>query len=106
MNHAKIQERYMEKITVKQVEHVANLARLRFNEEEKQKLAGQLGAILEYIEQLNRLNTDDVPPTSHAIPVKNVVREDVIRKSFTQEEALANAPSGVNGLFEVPKIIE
>jgi aspartyl-tRNA(Asn)/glutamyl-tRNA(Gln) amidotransferase subunit C len=101
----------MEKITVKQVEHVANLARLRFNEEEKQKLAGQLGAILDYIEQLNKLNTDDVPPTSHAIPVKNVVRKDVVRKdvvrkSFTQEEALANAPSGVNGLFEVPKIIE
>jgi len=96
----------MEKITIAQVEHVANLARLRFNEEEKQKLAGQLGAILEYIEQLNKLNTDDVPPTSHVIPVINVVREDVVKPSLTQEEALANAPGGVDGLFEVPKIIE
>ncbi len=96
----------MAKITIKQVEHVANLARLTFNEQEKEKLAENLGEILDYIEQLNKLNTDDVPPTSHAIPVKNVVREDVVRKSFTQEEALANAPSPVDGLFEVPKIIE
>lgn len=96
----------MGKITIEQVEHVANLARLRFNEEEKQKLAEQLGKILEYIEQLNKLNTDDVPPTSHVIPVKNVVREDIVKPSLTQEEALANAPSPVNGLFEVPKIIE
>ncbi|MDQ1317404.1 MAG: aspartyl-tRNA(Asn)/glutamyl-tRNA(Gln) amidotransferase subunit [Candidatus Poribacteria bacterium] len=96
----------MEKITIKQVEHVANLARLRFDEEEKKKLAEHLGEILEYINQLNKLNTDDVEPTSHAIPVKNVVREDVIKKSFTQDEALANAPSPVDGLFEVPKIIE
>jgi aspartyl-tRNA(Asn)/glutamyl-tRNA(Gln) amidotransferase subunit C len=96
----------MEKITIKQVEHVANLARLRFDEEEKKKLAEHLGEILEYINQLKKLNTDDVEPTSHAIPVKNVVREDVIKRSFTQEEALANAPSPVDGLFEVPKIIE
>jgi aspartyl-tRNA(Asn)/glutamyl-tRNA(Gln) amidotransferase subunit C len=96
----------MEKITIKQVEHVANLARLRFDEEEKVLLAAHLGEILEYIEQLNKLNTDDVPPTSHVIPVENVVREDVVKPSFTQEEALANAPSPVDGLFEVPKIIE
>jgi len=96
----------MEKITIKQVEHVANLARLRFDEEEKKKLAEHLGEILEYINQLNKLNTDDVEPTSHAIPVKNVVREDAIKRSFTQDEALANAPSPVDGLFEVPKIME
>ncbi len=96
----------MGKITIEQVEHVANLARLRFNEEEKQWLAEQLGKILEYIEQLNKLDTDDVPPTSHVIPVKNVVREDVVRPSLAQEEALANAPSPENGLFGVPKIIE
>jgi aspartyl-tRNA(Asn)/glutamyl-tRNA(Gln) amidotransferase subunit C len=96
----------MEKITIKQVEHVANLARLRFDEEEKKRLAEQLGSILEYIDQLNKLDTTNVEPTSHAIPVKNVVREDVVKTSFTQDEALANAPSPVEGLFEVPKIIE
>jgi aspartyl-tRNA(Asn)/glutamyl-tRNA(Gln) amidotransferase subunit C len=96
----------MEKITIKQVEHVANLARLRFDEEEKKRLAEQLGSILEYIDQLNKLDTTNVEPTSHAIPVKNVVREDVVKQSFTKDEALANAPSPVEGLFEVPKIIE
>jgi aspartyl-tRNA(Asn)/glutamyl-tRNA(Gln) amidotransferase subunit C len=96
----------MEKITIKQVEHVANLARLRFDEEEKKRLAEQLGSILEYIDQLNKLDTTNVEPTSHAIPVKNVVRKDVMKPSFTQDEALANAPSPVDGLFEVPKIIE
>jgi len=96
----------MEKITIKEVEHVANLARLEFNEEEKKKLAEQLGKILDYIDQLNKLDTTNVEPTSHVIPVRNVVRQDVAKTSFTQEEALANAPSNVNGLFEVPKIIE
>lgn len=96
----------MEKITIEQVEHIANLARLRFSEEEKKKLTEHLGKILEYIDQLNKLNTDDVEPTSHAIPVKNVAREDVVKQSFKQDEALANAPSPVDGLFEVPKIIE
>ena len=96
----------MEKITIKQVEHVANLARLRFDEEKKKRLAEQLGSILEYIDQLNKLDTTNVEPTSHAIPVKNVVREDVVKQSFTKDEALANAPSPVEGLFEVPKIIE
>jgi len=96
----------MEKITIKQVEHVANLARLRFNEEEKIKLAEHLEEILEYIDQLNKLDTEKIEPTSHVIPVKNVVREDIVKPSLTQDESLANAPSPVNGLFEVPKIIE
>ena len=96
----------MERIAIKEVEHVANLARLEFSEEEKKKLAEQLSRILDYIEQLNELDTTDVEPTSHVIPVKNVVRPDVARQSFTQDEALSNAPGRVDGLFEVPKIIE
>ena len=96
----------MTKITIAEVEHVANLARLVFDEEEKEKLAQQLAGILDYIEQLNELDTESVDPTSHAIPVKNVVRPDVVSPSLTQDEALANAPSNVDGLFEVPKIVE
>ncbi len=96
----------MAKITIEEVEHVANLARLVFNEEEKKKLAEQLGRILDYIEQLNELDTEDVEPTSHVIPMKNVVRPDVVRPSLTRDDALANAPSDVDGLFEVPKIVE
>jgi aspartyl-tRNA(Asn)/glutamyl-tRNA(Gln) amidotransferase subunit C len=96
----------MAKITIQEVEHVANLARLVFDEEEKKKLAEQLGRILDYIEQLNELDTEDVEPTSHVIPMKNVVRPDVVRPSLTRDDALANAPSDVDGLFEVPKIVE
>ncbi len=96
----------MAKITIQQVEHVAKLARLEFNEEEKKKLTGHLAEILDYIEQLNELDTENVPPTSHVIPVKNVVRQDKIKPSLTRDEALANAPSNVDGLFEVPKIVE
>jgi len=96
----------MEKITIKEVEHVANLARLEFSDEEKNKLAMHLAEILDYIDQLNKLDTENVEPTSHVIPVKNVVRPDVVKPSLKQDEALSNAPSNVEGLFEVPKIVE
>jgi len=96
----------MAKITIQEVEHVANLARLQFDEEEKEKLAEQLEKILDYIDQLNELDTANIPPTSHVIPMKNVVRPDVVKPSLTQDEALANAPSNVDNLFEVPKIVE
>ncbi len=96
----------MAKLTLEEVDHVANLARLTFSEAEKEKLAEQLAKILGYIEQLNELDTENVEPTSHAIPVKNVVRPDTVKPSLTQDEALANAPSNVDGLFEVPKIVD
>lgn len=96
----------MEKITLEQVEHVANLSRLTFSEEEKKVLAKHLAKILDYIDKLNELDTTDVPPTSHVIPVMNVLRPDEVRQSFTQEEALSNAPKNVNNMFEVPKIVE
>jgi aspartyl-tRNA(Asn)/glutamyl-tRNA(Gln) amidotransferase subunit C len=96
----------MAKITIQEVEHVADLARLEFDEGEKKKLAEQLGRILDYIGQLNELDTTEVESTSHVIPVKNVVRPDVVKPSLTRDEALNNAPSSVDGLFEVPKIIE
>ena len=93
-------------ITIKEVEHVANLARLVFDEEEKKKFTEHLEEILDYIDKLNELDTTEVEPTSHVIPVKNVVRPDAVKPSLALDEALANAPSNVEGLFEVPKIIE
>lgn len=96
----------MSKITKETVEHVAKLARLEFNDEEKEKLALQLGRILDYIEKLNELDTGKIGPTSHVIPVKNIFRSDIPKPSLSQKEALSNAPSPVDGLFEVPKIIE
>lgn len=93
-------------LTIKEVEHVANLARLDLAEGEAEALTGQLGAILSYVEKLKQLNTDGVEPTSHAIPVNNVFREDNIIQPLGQERALANAPDKADGCFRVPKVVE
>lgn len=93
-------------LTIKEVEHVANLARLDLAEGEAEALTGQLGAILSYVEKLRQLNTDGVEPTSHAIPVNNVFREDNIIQPLGQERALANAPDKADGCFRVPKVVE
>jgi aspartyl-tRNA(Asn)/glutamyl-tRNA(Gln) amidotransferase subunit C len=65
-----------------------------------------LSAILAYVEQLNEVDTQDVPPTAHALPVKNVFREDVPGKCLTPDEALANAPARDGNFFAVPKVLE
>ncbi|MBI2351778.1 MAG: Asp-tRNA(Asn)/Glu-tRNA(Gln) amidotransferase subunit GatC [Deltaproteobacteria bacterium] len=88
------------------VSYVARLARLRLTEEETKLFSRQLGDVLTYIEKLNELNTSDVPPTMHVLPLKNVFRKDDVSRSITQEDALSNAPHGEKGLFRVPKIIE
>ncbi|TYP56179.1 Asp-tRNA(Asn)/Glu-tRNA(Gln) amidotransferase subunit GatC [Thermosediminibacter litoriperuensis] len=94
------------KITIETVEHVANLARLYLSEDEKAEMAQKLNSILDYMEKLNELDTSNVPPTAHIIPVKNVFREDVVRESLPREEALRNAPEKERGFFKVPRIIE
>jgi aspartyl-tRNA(Asn)/glutamyl-tRNA(Gln) amidotransferase subunit C len=88
------------------IEKVARLARLELSEEEKVTFGSQLEQILTYMEQLNRLDTSGVEPTSHAIPVYNVFREDEVRPSLPQEEVLAIAPDEEDGHFKVPRIIE
>ncbi|MCF6097119.1 Asp-tRNA(Asn)/Glu-tRNA(Gln) amidotransferase subunit GatC [Thermovorax subterraneus] len=94
------------KITIETVEHVANLARLYLSEEEKAEMANTLSSILDYMDKLNELDTTDVPPTAHIIPLKNVFREDVVKESLPREEALKNAPEKERGFFKVPRIIE
>ncbi len=91
-------------ITIKDVEHVAKLARLDLTEEEKVKFSKQLGDILKYVEQMNKVDTTNVEPMSHAIPVVNVMREDVVVSENTKEELMANAPLKEDGFFKVPKI--
>ena len=86
-------------ITIKDVEHVAKLARLELTEEEKVKFSKQLGDILKYVEQMNEVDTTNVEPMSHAVPVVNVMREEQ-----TKEELMANAPFKEDGFFRVPKI--
>lgn len=91
-------------ITIKDVEHVAKLARLELSEEEKEKFSKQLGDILKYVEQMNEVDTTGVEPMSHAIPMVNVMREDEVVSKHTKEELMANAPLKEDGFFRVPKI--
>ena len=88
------------------IEKVARLARLELSEEERVTFGNQLEQILTYMEQLNRLDTTGVEPTSHAIPIHNVFREDEVKPSFPQEEVLGLAPDDEDGHFKVPRIIE
>jgi aspartyl-tRNA(Asn)/glutamyl-tRNA(Gln) amidotransferase subunit C len=88
------------------IEKVARLARLELSEEEKITFGDQLEQILAYMEQLNQLNTTGVEPTSHAIPISNVFREDEVKPSLLQKEVLAIAPDEEEGHFKVPRIIE
>jgi aspartyl-tRNA(Asn)/glutamyl-tRNA(Gln) amidotransferase subunit C len=92
-------------VTIAEVEHVAALARLSFTEDEKQKLTHQLNEILEYMGQLNALDTSQVEPLSHVIELSNVFREDVLKPCLAQEEALLNAPARTEQFFKVPKVI-
>ena len=94
------------KITPEMVEHVAALARLELSAEEKVRMEEQLGNILEYIGLLDRLDTSDVPATSHVIDVYNVFREDEVVPSLPVEKGLANAPEKEGTAFRVPRIIE
>jgi aspartyl-tRNA(Asn)/glutamyl-tRNA(Gln) amidotransferase subunit C len=88
------------------VKYVAHLARLALTPEEEQKFQAQLGNILGYIAKLNELDVTNVEPTAHAVPLVNVTRPDEVRASLPHEEAMRNAPAQMNGLFQVPKIVE
>ena len=91
-------------ISTDDVKHVAKLARLELTEEEIDKYSKQLGDILKYVEQMNEVDTTGIEPMPHAIPVYNVMREDVVKYEQTKEEMLANAPFEEDGFFRVPKI--
>ena len=94
------------RLTQKDVEHVATLARLQLTPEEIATFTGQMDAILSYVDKLAELNTDGIMPTSHAVPMENAFRDDEIRPSIGTDNALANAPDRVEGFFRVPKVIE
>ena len=94
------------KITLKEVEHVARLARLELTAEEKERMRAQIDSILSYIDKLNELDTSAVEPTSHVLPMTNVFREDEVMPSLSQEEVLVNAPDRHEFFFRVPRILE
>lgn len=88
------------------IEKVARLARIELSQEEKMIFGAQLEQILSYMEQLNEVDTSGVEPTSHAIPLYNVFRDDEVRPSFPRKEVLEIAPEEEDGHFRVPRIIE
>lgn len=91
-------------ITIKDVEHVAKLARLELTEEEKELYTKQLGNVLKYVDQMNEVNTSNIKPMAQVVDMVNVMREDVVHYEQTKEELMANAPEKENGFFKVPKI--
>jgi aspartyl-tRNA(Asn)/glutamyl-tRNA(Gln) amidotransferase subunit C len=93
-------------IGIREVEHVARLARLELTEEEKERFTEQLNAILAYAEKLNELDTSDIEPTSHVIPLANVMRDDEPCPSWPLEEVLKNAPDSEDGQFKVPAVLD
>lgn len=96
----------MPEITRDEVAHLANLARIELSDAELDHLAPQLSVILESVASIGAsLNTDDVPPTSHPIPLTNVFREDVVVPGLTPEQALSGAPAVEDQRFSVPRIL-
>lgn len=93
-------------IQVKDVEHVAKLARLNLTDEEREMFTEQLNAILQYAEKLNELDTEGVEPTTHVLHISNVMREDVVHESLPQEKVFRNAPEEEDGQFKVPAVLE
>jgi aspartyl-tRNA(Asn)/glutamyl-tRNA(Gln) amidotransferase subunit C len=89
-----------------EIEHVALLARLKLSDSEKKLFSRQVGSIIDYINKLNELDTADIEPTAHVLPMKNVFREDKLRPSLPRDNALQNAPERNDNFYRVPKIIE
>lgn len=88
------------------VDHVARLARLALSDDERARMQVELSHIIEHAERVQSLELDSVEPTSHAIPLRNVMRADEVRPSLSPEDAVANAPESEAGRFKVPRILE
>jgi aspartyl-tRNA(Asn)/glutamyl-tRNA(Gln) amidotransferase subunit C len=96
----------MSTLSRKDVAHLARLARLAVTDEELDLFAGQLAAVLDAVAQVGQAPTEDVPPTTHAVPMTNVMRPDVVRPSLAPEAVLAGAPAAEDGRFRVPRILQ
>lgn len=93
-------------ITLDLISYLEELGRIRLTEEEKAKTLIDLRSILGYIDKLNELDTDSVEPLSHAFPLTNVFREDVVLNTDHRDAILSNAPAQKDGCFKVPKTVE
>jgi len=95
----------MPTISRDEVAHLARLARLAVTDDELDTFAGQLDVILESVANVTEVAADDIPPTSHAVPLTNVFRDDLPRPGLTRRQALAGAPAEDDGRFRVPRIL-
>ncbi|MCK4751822.1 MAG: Asp-tRNA(Asn)/Glu-tRNA(Gln) amidotransferase subunit GatC [Planctomycetes bacterium] len=95
-----------EKIDQAQVKKVAMLSRLDLTDSEVAEFTTQLSAILEYVEKMNTLDTENVQPLAHCLPITNCFRDDVVKESLGTEKVLANAPQRDEEFFKVPKILD
>ncbi len=100
------QEKMEKKIDQAQVRKVAKLSRLDLTEEEIEEFTGQLSAILDYVEKMNELDTTNIEPLAHCLPISNIFREDKVKESLGTEKTLANAPQRDGEFFKVPKILD
>ena len=92
-------------ISIDDVRHVARLARLHMTEAELEKFTRQLGSILHYVNKISELDVSGVEPMAHALPISNVLREDVVEEAMPLEKVLGNAPERDGDFFAVPKVI-
>jgi aspartyl-tRNA(Asn)/glutamyl-tRNA(Gln) amidotransferase subunit C len=93
-------------VTKNEVEHIAKLAKLKFNDDEIDEYTTQLNEILKYVDKLNELDTTNVKPLSHPVSGENVFREDVLKNSISTEDALKNTKNRTEVYFKVPKVIK
>lgn len=93
------------RISKAEVEHIALLSRLELSEEEARQYTEEMNSILDYAALLQKIDTREVVPTAHAIPLNNVFREDEVQPSMAQDKILENAPDAEDGFFIVPKIV-
>lgn len=93
-------------VTEKDVQYIANLARLQLNDEEVKSFAGDMNKILGYMDQLNEVDTENVEPLEHVIDLESRLRKDEGKKPLSHEDALKNAPDADSDYFRVPKVIE
>jgi aspartyl-tRNA(Asn)/glutamyl-tRNA(Gln) amidotransferase subunit C len=93
-------------LTLEEIEHIASLARLRLTAEEKARYREQLSAVLDYMAKLRQVDTSHIKPTATVLPLRTILRPDVVRPSFTPGELLANAPAAEADMFRVPPVLE
>ncbi len=93
-------------VSVHEVEKIAALAKLLFSESEKKEFTDQFNQILSFVEQLNKVNTAEIEPTTHVLDLQNAMRDDKAKKWLSQDKALCNAPRQKSGFFSVPKVLQ